>query len=134
MNDQVTSKALSCVYQVMHLAVHRSRLSKFLRSGGSAASPAKNEGSAQKVGGQVRPFTVLPWRWALHWLIAPCIVPIMFWPLGGPNMIRVFIAAGCLGIVFAQIPWPWIKRIAALALKLGIAPSRNRPEPGRKQA
>lgn len=40
----------------------------------------------------------------------------MFWPLGGPNMIRVFIAAGCLGIVFAQIPWPWLKRFAALGL------------------
>ena len=66
--------------------------------------------------GVLRPFTVLPWRWALHWLIAPCIVPIIFWPLGGPNMIRVFIAAGCLGIVCAQIPWPWLKRLAALAL------------------
>ncbi|MEO7248574.1 MAG: sulfatase-like hydrolase/transferase [Novosphingobium sp.] len=40
----------------------------------------------------------------------------MFWPLGGPNMIRVFIAAGCLGIIFAQIPWPWLKRVAALTL------------------
>lgn len=31
-------------------------------------------------------------------------------------MIRVFIAAGCLGIVFAQIPWPGLKRFAALGL------------------
>ena len=68
------------------------------------------------MGGILRPFTVLPWRWALHWLIAPCIVPIMFWPLGGPDMIRVFIAVGCLGIVFAQISSPWIKRVAAIGL------------------
>jgi hypothetical protein len=57
-----------------------------------------------------------PWRWSLHWLVAPCLVPVIFWPQGGPSMWRAIITCGFLGLSLAQMPWPWLKRIAAVCL------------------
>lgn len=65
--------------------------------------------------------SLFPWRWALHWLVVPCLVPIMLWPIGGPSMVHEIISAGCLGLVFSQIPSPFWKRISAIALTIAVS-------------
>lgn len=62
-----------------------------------------------------------PWRWCLHWLVAPCLAPVIFWPEGGPTMARAIIACGCLGLVCAQLPKAWLKQVAAICLTLAMA-------------
>lgn len=65
-------------------------------------------------------FRHFPWRWALYWLIAPNLALILMWPFGGPPMGKPLLIAGCLGLVFSQVPWLWLRRLCAAGLTLAM--------------
>lgn len=63
-------------------------------------------------------FRHFPWRWALYWLVVPNLAVILMWPFGGPPMGKPLLIAGCMGLVFSQIPWLWLRRASAVGLTL----------------
>lgn len=65
-------------------------------------------------------FRHFPWRWALYWLVAPNLALILMWPWGGPPMGKPLLIAGCLGLIFSQAPWLWVRRVSAAALTLAM--------------
>jgi len=65
-------------------------------------------------------FRHFPWRWALYWLVAPNLALILMWPFGGPPMGKPLLIAGCLGLVFSQVPWLWLRRVCAVGLTVAM--------------
>lgn len=65
-------------------------------------------------------FRHFPWRWALYWLVVPNLPLILMWPLGGPPMGKPLLIAGCLGLVFSQVPWMWLRRLCAVSLTVAM--------------
>jgi hypothetical protein len=65
-------------------------------------------------------FRHFPWRWALYWLVAPNLVLMAMWPFGGPPMTKPLLIAGCLGLIFSQTPWLWLRRSCGVALTVAM--------------
>lgn len=55
-------------------------------------------------------------RWLLYWLVIPNLAMMLMWFVGGPPMTPIFAKCALVGVLAAQLPWIWPKRLILAGL------------------
>ncbi|MEN7537005.1 sulfatase-like hydrolase/transferase [Aurantiacibacter flavus] len=59
-----------------------------------------------------------PLRWLVYWLLLPNLAIMLMWFVGAPPMTPMFATFALVGLVAAQLKWPWVKRAILAGLIL----------------